>query len=149
MWLAHGAANEKCGSLRQIIREARSIARRLHCTAEDVASIIEKCTGTAKKSAGSDEDSTGSAYGGLIACLVKEYGSTPDYWLYEATADMVAELMEQFTKRVEGEAKAARSACASKGKAVAPSATPRIRALKEFREKRNEIEQLWSSKNGD
>ena len=82
----------------------------------------------------------------MIASLIREYGSTPEKWLYETSVEMIAELMDRFAKRVMAE----ESASASRGrKAVAPRWSSKMQGLKDFRDKVNFIREQWSKADGN
>jgi hypothetical protein len=87
----------------------------------------------------------GDGTGGIVAFLSAEYGASPDYWLYEADAAIIASLLAEWVKKQEAQAEGMRRA--SKGRAtVAPVATPKFRAARLFREKCEEIKAKWQSK---
>jgi hypothetical protein len=105
--------------------------------------LIDKLVSIAKSNKISDD--TEADYGGTIACLVKEYGGTPDQWLYETPVEKMASLFDQYEKRVTAEENASRSKSASGGKAVAPKVNQSMRSLGDFNAKAKEIEQKWSA----
>jgi len=129
------------------------LSRRLHCTIEEMREICGKCCGSFDTSdGGGGEGKTReieSNFGGLVAALMREYGQSPDYWLYEATIEKMSEFYDQFVARIVAEGETARSTSAKGGKAVAPAATAKLGAFKAFRDKASEIEQKWSAQNGD
>ena len=135
---------------RKAMKSLRRFIRRSNCKASDLRDIFEKCAG---KSVGKNADGDGSekseSYGGLVACLVREFGQSPDYWLYEASVDKVMEFYDQIMARVMAEEEASRSASAGAGKAVAPKVTPKLRAFKAFRDKAHELREKWGAENGD
>jgi hypothetical protein len=126
---------------------AKRLSRKLHCSPVEMSAIYQKCVGVKSDGKSSDDDVTD--YGGTIACLVKEYGGTPDQWLYETPVEKMASLFDQYEKRVTAEENANRSKSASNGKAVAPKVNQSMRSLGDFNAKVKEIEQKWSAKNGD
>ena len=83
-------------------------------------------------------------YGGLVECLLREYGGDPDRWLYETPLPMIETLMNNFSARVNAESDAARKSSGASGVAVAPVADERLRALRNFRLKAVEIQERWN-----
>ena len=61
---------------------------------------------------------------------------------------MIETLMNNYAARINAENDAARQTSASKGKAVAPIASERLKALRDFRVKCNEILEKWSATDG-
>jgi hypothetical protein len=121
----------------------KSLSRKLHCTIDDMTEIFLKCTG----SNGVNQSSGGDAnYGALVSIMLREYGGTPDLWLYETPIEKIGCLVEQYISKVNSECDASRSALAHKGKAVAPAQTAKLVALKSFRIKANEIKELWNGR---
>ena len=93
---------------------------------------------------GTAPDPKGESIGGLVAFLSAEYGASPDYWMYEADADIIRGLLREWTHKQEAQAEAMRRA--SKGRATAaPVATPKFRAARLFREKIEEIKAKWQN----
>jgi hypothetical protein len=128
-------------------KAAKKLSRRLHCEQDEMTAVFKKCVG-AKDENGKAASDDATNYGGLIACLLREYGGTPEQWLYETPVERIGSLIEQFAARINAENEASANASSHKGKAVAPKATARLQALKSFREKVNEIRQKWSADNG-
>lgn len=117
---------------KQILKTVKSFARKLHCTTEDLTGVIKHCM--PKASGGGEGDAD---YGGVVALLLKEYGGTPDQWLYDTPVEMISSLIEQFV-----EARAAEEQAANDGKAPMPTA--KLRALREFREAVNALREKWN-----
>ena len=138
---------EEYGDKKKALKAAKKLFLRLHFYADELAAIIERCTQKNEQTEKRGEEggkSVSDGYGGIIACLVKEYGSTPEKWMYETSVELIAELMDRFSQRVNAEEAASRGHSASKGKAVAPTPTPRLRALGRFRKRLNELKEEWS-----
>jgi len=127
-------------------KAAGKLSRRLHCTQDEMTAVFKKCVG-AKDENGKAANDDAANYGGLIACLLREYGGTPEQWLYETSVEGIGVMIDQFVTRINAENEASASASSHKGKAVAPRPTARLEALKNFREKCNEIKQKWSAEN--
>lgn len=128
----------------QADKAVKKMSRRLHCTQEEMTAVFKKCV-AAKDENGKAKSDDAANYGGLIACLLREYGGTPEQWLYETSVEGIGAMIDHFVARINAENEASASASSHKGKAVAPKATARLEALKNFREKCNEITQKWSA----
>jgi hypothetical protein len=89
----------------------------------------------------SDNGGSSGDYGDIIALLVREYGQTVEHWL-NAPESEITMLVNDFTKRQE--AAAAEMRKTKNGRAVAPSPSPKIRALAEFSRIKAEIERIWN-----
>lgn len=130
----------------------KKLSKRMHCTTEEIQTICERCCGSYGGTGGEEGEGKGkdvrNEFGGLVASLIREYGQSPEHWLYEAPIEQVGEFYDLFIARIVAEDNANRSTSAKGGKAVAPKATPRLRALKEFRDKAQEIEEEWSAIDG-
>lgn len=116
-------------------RAIKKLSRRLHCSTAEMTDVYTKCVGI--KSSGANQEP--AVYGGLIECLLREYGGRPDEWLYETPLAMIETLMNAYSARITAEAEASEKA----GKGAAPVASERLRSLKDFREKANEIAEGW------
>ena len=142
------AALEKYESRHVADRAMKKLARKMDFSFEEINDVCDKCLGITKNSDSGDKESA-NAFGGMVACLVREYGQSPNYWLYDTSMEMITELYDQISIKAMAEEDANRSTSASNGKAKAPSATPKLRALKAFRDKAHELEEKWSAKDGD
>ena len=107
--------------------------------------IVQKCIGKANGANRKDSEKSDANYGALIAIMLREYGGTPDQWLYDTPVEKIGALVEQYVNRVNAEQDASRGACAKKGVAVAPPPSAKLVALKAFKAKMNEIKQKWTS----
>lgn len=121
----------------------RKLSRRLHCSPQEMSDVYAKCVGIN----GSDGEGEAS-YGGLIECLLREYGGEPDRWLYETPLPMIETLMNNYAARINAEQEASARSLSHSGRAVAPMASARLIALRDMRLKRNEIRELWSKDDG-
>jgi hypothetical protein len=140
-------ALDKYAEKSKVDASSRKLARKLHCSADELASVYLRCMG--RKSQSSEqahEEGSDIDYGGFIAVLLKEYGGTVDKWLYETPVEMLATLFSAHERRVTKENEAINRAKAhSKGhKAVAPVPTKRIAALHKFRDVANKIREAWN-----
>ena len=136
-------ALDSCSTRKQADKGAKKLSRQLHCSQAEISDIYRKCVGV--KGDGANGDDAEADYGGTIACLVKEYGGTPDQWLYETPVEKMASLFDQYEKRITAEENAGRSKSASSGKAVAPNVNKSMRSLGEFNAKVRQIEEKWSA----
>lgn len=138
-----GALDEYCA--RKVANRAiKKLSRRLHCSSDAMTDVYKKCVGIEMN----ESSEGGSEYGGLIECLLREYGGRADEWLYETPLPMIETLMNNYSSRVNAETDANRQKSAKSGVAVAPMASERLRALRNFRIKSNEIKDKWSQVDG-
>ena len=129
-------------------RDMRRKSRKMNFTYEEITSICNRCLGTTKnEETGETERET--QFGGMIACLVREYGQSPDYWLYECPVDKVVEMYEQVVKKAIMESEAQRANAGKNGTAQAPRVTPKLIAFRDYRNKEREIELKWSANHGE
>lgn len=124
-------------------KAVKRLSRRLHCTQKEMTDVFQKCIGGKGESADGDPIS----YGALIAVLLREYGGTPEQWLYETPVERIGALIDQYVHRINAENDASRSTSAGKGKAVAPPPSAKLQALKDYRLKTNEIATKWGKAN--
>ena len=127
----------------------KRFARKMHMTHGEINDICNKCIGAVDSGDAKGPKASASSFGGMIACLIREYGQSPDYWLYETSVEMISEMYEQILMKAIAEEDASRRASSSNGKAKAPSATPKLRAFKAFRDKVQELREKWGAENGD
>ncbi len=130
---------------KKAIKAMRRFCKRLFCSNADIQQIVSRCIGSKESTGTKHDDEKPVNYGAVISSLLIEYGGTPERWLYEAPIETISSLFAQLSAKAD--AAEDRTASASK-KAVAPKPTAKIIALKEFREKVNEIRQKWSANNG-
>lgn len=125
-------------------KASKKLSRCLHCQPDELGEVYRKCIG--RKAGDTDEtDDSVADYGGMIACLIKEYGGTDEKWLYETPVEVIGSMFFQIEKRVASEEASSRVKSASGGKAVAPKASHRLVSFKAFRDKAQEIEEKWSA----
>jgi hypothetical protein len=151
-------AFDEFDTVAKVNRAMKRMARKLTCSADEMAEVFRKCAGlveiesTDKESdEESDEESEtaeATQYGGLIAVLLKEYGGTPTQWMIETPIETVAELFDQHMARYIAEQDAVRGDAAKGGKAIAPRNDQRIAGLARFRKKLNEIARAWGKDDG-
>lgn len=129
-------------------KSAKRLSRRLHCSHKDIADVFSKCVGV-REGKVTSETEVEADYGGTIACLIKEYGGSPDQWLYETPVDKMASLFDQYEKRIIAEENAQNRSASKKGVAVAPRMTNGMMALKRFHQKAQELKEKWSALDGE
>lgn len=118
----------------------KRVVKRLNCPHSDIDAMLKSCIGSRGEKATQSES---VAYGGLVACLLREYRGTPEQWLYETPVEQIGELMAQFVRRINAENDAAQRKASSGGKAVAPPPSAKLNALRAFRLKTAEIREAW------
>lgn len=92
-------------------------------------------------------------YGPTIALLVREYGNSADYWMYEAPWSLAKAMLQDYNARIENEYAAWRKANTHKARqlgqkaapAVAPPAGPKLHAHRRYRLFKNAIQQRWAA----
>ncbi len=115
---------------KKVLRAIKKLSRSLHCTTDELTNIVQKCMPSVAEEGEGDAD-----YGGVVALLLKEYGGTPEKWLYETSVDTIAELIDQFVaaKASEGQLEP--------GKAPIPTA--KLCALRVFRQAEQTLKEKW------
>lgn len=95
-----------------------------------------------------DTTNTGgkAAYGPIIAMLQREYGATPDYWLWDADPDTIESMLDDMEIRAEVEDKALREMAAKAKQSVPPRVTPRLIRITKFRDMTNALREKWQKK---
>lgn len=93
--------------------------------------------------------------GPLFALLSREYGQSPDYWMWIADKSTVETMIDDYVRRVESEAAALRKAKSPGGsfyggsaKPIAPSITPKMRHIHNLRKYLSALEKRWSANVG-
>lgn len=89
------------------------------------------------------EDEQGGSYNpnSLIAMLVHDYGSTPDYWRFKATTSIINSIIDDWQLRQQAQAEAYNK---SSGKNVAPLPSPKFRYARKRREAIAQLKKDWS-----
>lgn len=143
-WLLTLPLDEACFDAYALRKDAdkavKRLSRRLHCTQKEMTDVFQLCIGGNGKKSESGESVD---YGSLIALMLREYGGTPDQWLYETPVEKVGALVDQYVHRMNAEQDASRSTSAKRGKAVAPPPSAKLIALKAFNTKMNQIKEKW------
>ena len=116
----------------------RAWAKRSRWTEADMQAVIAL---RFSKFTDNQDDSESENTGALIGFLVKEYGSTPKYWMNEAPISVIEAVVSDWQRRQNAQAVAhSRSAG---GKATPPAPTPKYEAMKNFRIAAELLEQKW------
>ena len=116
----------------------RAWAKRSRWTEGDMQAVIAL---RFSRFAANPDDSESENTGALIGFLVKEYGSTPKYWMNEAPISVIEAVVSDWQRRQNAQAVAhSRSAG---GKATPPAPTPKYEAMKNFRIAAELLEQKW------
>ena len=144
-WLLTLPLNSECldefSSRSAAGKAIKRVSRSLHCTVDEMETIVERCIGSKSSSKNANDDKTN--YGAIISILLREYGGTPEQWLYEMPVPLIASFLDQYTHKVNAESSACESRSAKGGKAVAPAPSAKLIALKDFNTKMNQIKQKW------
>ena len=135
-------------------REARKAIcrwwRHLDCSYQELAVALDKLLGLEERS---EQDETrereAADYGPVVALLCREYGQSPQYWMWDAAIDEVATMLQQHESRVVAEEEAVmqeRARAAGKNTRVSIT-TQRFRDQnKAFRLAVNELRDKWQQK---
>jgi len=129
---------------KSVNKAMKKLARKMHFTHDEINEICTRCIGSS-----SGESSGDAQFGGMIACLIREFGQSPDYWLYQTPIEKIHVLYDQIIARVSAEENANRAKSATKGKAKAQTVTTSVKSLGAFQAKVREIESKWRSNDGD
>jgi hypothetical protein len=138
------AALDAFTTRRQADKASKRLLRKLHCREAELTDIYEKCTGQTADSVDVEDDGEDLDYGGMVAVLLREFGGSPEKWLYETPIEMLGVLFTAYEERVIRESEASADVSASKGKAVAPRPSKRLAALSRFRKASEHILEAWS-----
>ena len=107
-------------------------------TENDVQAVMELRYKRLMDNQGGEE---GDGTGALIGLLVREYGSSAEYWMNTAPIELVDTMIADWQRRQN--AQAAAYAKGAKGKATPPAPTPKYEAVKRFRQEAERIEASW------
>lgn len=124
-------------------REIKRFRRSLGLTHIEVREAIKKVLPDQKEEA-SDEKSADT--GKLVAMLCREYGNSPEYWLWEAPVSTIHIMVKDFSDRMHMEAEAVRKANAAGGKHTAPQWTPKLEKIRKLRLFKNKLREKWETK---
>ena len=127
-------------------RELRRFARSCRWTEHDVAHVMELRYGRiAARAQQADSKKGEGGDGALIGLLAREYGESPDYWMRQAPIGVIEACIADWNAQKEAQAAAYRKSARGKGNPVPPAPSPKIVALRKFRECAERIEAKWRS----
>lgn len=85
--------------------------------------------------------------GPLIALLCREYGESPQHWLFVENIFTIRSLVDSYVARINNEMRAM-GKHSKRATAMAPIRTPSMSASLEFRKKLEELKMKWICSNG-
>jgi len=134
LWLLTFAEvpNERGGD---ILKSVKRWARKCKLNNDDAERIIKAYN----KGGGDGGDAN---YGEIIALLVREYGQDCNHWL-NAPESEITMLIADWTRIQESKASAYRSSKAGSKNPLPPAPSPKIKALKTYRELKNRLRESW------
>jgi len=122
----------------------RKNSRRMDFSHEELSEICNRCFGVSEE-VGTGKKRKSTLFGGMVACLIREFGQSPSYWLHDVPIEMISELYSQILIKAHNEDSASRSSSAKGGKAVAPRMDSSMEALAAFRAEVNKLKEKWSA----
>ena len=140
---------EQYSSYKEAAKAARKLNKSLHCTEEELAEVCRKCLGVYEsepKTSGDEDGPTESRYGGLVTCMMKEYGGTPAQWLYDTPLTVIAQMFDEFEARIISEEKQTKRTPTKV--ATVPRITESMRASHKFNLAIRELSRKWSESDG-
>ena len=120
---------------KDILKAVKRWGRKCRLNEDDAETII-----TAYNKA--DGDGGEANYGEIIALLVREYGQDCNHWL-NAPESEITMLIADWTRMQEAKAAAYRSSKAGSKNPLPPAPSPKIKALKTYRELKDQLRELW------
>jgi len=121
---------------KDILKAVKRWARKCKLDDDDAESIV--------KVYNKDKDECGEAnYGEIISLLVREYGQDCNHWL-NAPESEITMLIADWTRTQEARAAAYRTSKAGNKNPVPPVPSPKIKALKTYRELKDQLRDLWA-----
>jgi hypothetical protein len=123
----------------EIFKAVKTWGRRCKLTAADVDKVTAAYA--------NDEKGSGSraAYGEIISLLVREYGQDVNHWL-NAPEHEISMLLGDWTRRQEAKAAEYRRSKVGSKNPLPPLPSPKMTALKNYRELKNRIRDSWLQK---
>lgn len=120
---------------KDILKAVKRWARKCKLTADQVENVINAYN--------KDGNDGGEAnYGEIIALLVREYGQDCDHWL-NAPESEITMLIADWTRTQEAKAAAYRKSKAGSKNPLPPVPSPKIKALKKYRELKDQLRESW------
>jgi len=121
-----------------IIKAVKKWGRRSKLTTDDITKIL------ATYATDDAEGGNGANYGEIISLLVREYGRDCTHWL-NAPESEINMLLGDWTRTQESKAAAYRSSKAGSKNPLPPMPSPKIKALKTYRELKDKLRASWQS----
>lgn len=118
-----------------ILKAVKRWGRKCKLTADQVVTILNAYN---KGDGGNDK----ANYGEIIALLVREYGQDCEHWLNAPEAE-IAMLIADWTRTQEAKAAAYRKSKAGSKNPLPPVPSPKIKALKTYRELKDRLRESW------
>ena len=124
---------------KELEKAVKKWARRCKLTTDDITKVVVMYA--------SDDAQGGekAKYGEIIALLVKEYGKDCNHWL-NAPESEINMLLADWTRRQEAKAAAYRTSKVGSKNPLPPVPSPKIKALKKYRELKEKLRASWVEK---
>lgn len=119
-------------------------------TPAELAAAIDFVLQSSKKT-DQNTESAKDDHGPLIAMLCREYGNTPNYWLYQASINVIRALTDEHVRKINQEIASHNKSAPKGGKnrvVVNPIKTPAMDATLKFRKKLLDLKEKWTASNG-
>ena len=123
----------------EIVKAVKKWGRKCKLSTDDIAKVI----GTY-----SNEENQGgekAKYGEIVSLLVREYGQDCEHWLNAPEAE-INMLLADWTRRQEAKAASYRASKAGSKNPLPPMPSPKIKALKTYRELKEKLRASWLTK---
>lgn len=128
--LAHAKTPGRCWKFRDADdcwRAVKMWARRLNVTFDEISEAVEEACGIGREEMAeqaqklqTDDKSAkdkASEFGPVVSLLCREYGESPDYWIWHASMEMVTSFLDEYNARIRAEE---RANAAGQGRVIAP-----------------------------
>lgn len=122
-----------------IAAELRRFRRGLTCTPEQLSAAVASLLPYNDATVGGDD----SKYGEIIGLLCREYGQTPEHWLWGVSFEVCQALLSSLVAAKQAEAEAYARANRGKGTRPPPMPHSRLVGLKAFKDAANELRAKW------
>jgi len=119
-------------------RTIKAFSKKIGCTHEDLQRIILDILDFKKTD---ENDKQEGNAGELVAVLCREYGNTPQYWLWEAPLGIVSTCIAAYVARIEKDVEAARRS--STGANKPPPTETRIAKFEALRKHKVKMRNKW------
>ena len=125
-------------------KECRKILRKwwrgLTCTDDELQSTLESLS---CNNVDDEKKSDPCGYGPIISLMCREYGNTAEYWMWEASPELINTHIADYIKRNESEVEASYRASLKGKNPKPPPNILKYRANATFAKKANEIRLKW------